>query len=202
MKRFILVCCAALTALCCTACAGSGGGTESGTESSQQTEKKTEGLNVVSSEAMDPVYTELLRTYFEAISHKDYEAYKKVIYPPYLESYGKYLESNGTNTEKFFYEDLCTRFDEDGYESWKLTELQIEYYPEERQDPDGFFAAYAKAGIIDDGFGARCQKDASELRDVAFTLYALYEGDEEAVPVVTNQEIYVMKNADGAFLFG
>ena len=81
MKRFITVCCAALTALCCTACAGgSSGGTESSvessTESSQQAEKKTDGLNVVSSEDMDPVYTELLRTYFEAISHKDYEAYK------------------------------------------------------------------------------------------------------------------------------
>lgn len=198
MKRILGICCAALTAVCCTACAEKAPDGVSVQEDSQQ----EDGLKVVCGESMDQEYADLMKAYFEAIESKDYAAYQKTVYPPYQESYGKFLEQKGTDAETTFREDLCTQFDEDGYDGWTLTELQIEYYPEEREDLDDFFNAYARAGIFDDAFVESCKKDASEMHDILFTLYALYNGDEEAVPIITNGEMFVLKNADGAYLFG
>ena len=199
MKRILSVCCAAVTALCVTACSSTASGGSSAGENSQQ---QTDGLNVVCGDSMDQDYADLMKSYFEAIEKKDFAAYQKAVYPPYQESYGQFLEANGSDAETTFLEDLCTQFDEDGYESWKLTELQIEYYPEEREDLDDFFNAYSRAGIFDDAFIESCKQDASEMHDILFTLYALYEGDEEAVPIITNGEMFVLKNAEGAYLFG
>ena len=198
MKRIIGICCAAVTAFCCTVCSNTAQGGSSAGERTEQ----TDGLKVTCGNGMDQEYADLMKAYFEAIEHKDYAAYQKTVYPPYQESYGKFLESQGTDPETTFREDLCTQFDEDGYDSWKLTELQIEYYPPEKEDLDDFFNAYSRAGIFDDAFVESTKKDASEMHDVLFTLYALYEGDEEAVPIITNGEMFVLKNADGAFLFG
>ena len=201
MKRIIFVCCAALTALCCTACGtGAAGGSSAGESSHQNAQ--ADGLNVVCGESMDQAYADVLKAYFESIDKQDFAAYQKTVYPSYQESYGKYLEGEGTDLETTFREDLCTRFDEDGYDGWTLTELQIEYCPPEKEDLDDFFNAYAKAGIFDEAFVENTQKDASEMHDIVFTLYALYDGDEEAVPVITNGEIFVLKNADGTYLFG
>ena len=202
MKRFIMVCCAAVLAVCGTGCSGSNSGSSGAAESSQSIQENKDGLNVVSSENMDPAYTELLKSYFEAINHKDFASYEKALYPPFRESYDKYLQSKGSGLEQSFREDLCKRFDEDGYNSWELTELQIEYYPAERQDPDGFFSAYANAGILDEDFGERCKKETTEINDILFTLYARYAGDEEDVAVVTDKELYVVKTADGVYMFG
>ena len=129
MKRIILICCAAVTAFCCTACSNTAKGGSSAGESKQQ----ADGLKVTCSNDMDQAYADLMKSYFEAIEHKDYAAYQKIVYPPYQESYGKFLESQGTDPETTFREDLCTQFDEDGYDGWTLTELQIEYYPPERR---------------------------------------------------------------------
>ena len=198
MKRIILICCAAVTAFCCTACSNTAQGGSSAGESTQQ----TDGLKVTCSNDMDQAYADLMKSYFEAIEHKDYAAYQKTVYPPYRESYGKFLESQGTDPETTFREDLCTQFDEDGYDGWTLTELQIEYYPPEKEDLDDFFNAYSRAGNFDDAFVESTKKDASEMHDVLFTLYALYDGDEEAVPIITNGEMFVLKNAGGVYLFG
>ena len=201
MKRFILVCCAALSALCCTACGTASAGGSSAEESSQQ-KAQSDGLNVVCGESMDQAYADVLKAYFEAIDHQDYAAYQKTVYAPYQESYNKFLESKGSDLETTFREDLCTRFDEDGYDGWTLTELQIEYCPPEKEDLDDFFNAYSKAGIFDDTFVENTKEDAAEMHDIMFTLYALYDGDEEAVPVVTNGEIFVLKNEEGTYLLG
>ena len=76
--------------------------------------------------------------------------------------------------------------------------LDLTFY----KDLDDFFHAYSAAGIFDDAFVESTKKDASEMHDVLFTLYALYDGDEEAVPIITNGEMFVLKNAEGAYLFG
>ena len=201
MKKIGVILLAAVTALCCTACS-SGKSGSAGESSVSNAAKKSGGLEVKAADGVDQDYIDLLKTYFEAIDHDNFADYQKTVYPPYQESYGKYLESDGSSLEQSFHEDLCTRFDEDGYDGWTLTELQIEYCPPEKEDLDDFFKAYSGAGIFDDAFVENCKKDASEMHDILFTLYALYDGDEEAVPIVTNGEIFVLKNADGAYLFG
>ena len=45
-------------------------------------------------------------------------------------------------------------------------------------------------------------KEAEEIRDVQFSLQALYSGDEEPVTVVSGNEIMMVKTADGTYLFG
>ena len=109
------------------------------------------------------VYCDTLRTYFTAIEQKDFDAYCKTMYPPYMESYTEHLKTQDTTPEANF-EKLCKRFDEDGYESWKLTSLHLSYYPEEKLDLDGFFDAFKGAGIIDDKFIEECKKNAEEIR--------------------------------------
>lgn len=189
----ILPLCAAL--LLCTAC---GGRTA---EQSEAGAVPAEGLTVHASDEVDAAYAACIKDYFEAIDRGDYDAYRAAMYPPYLEAYEAYLESEGTAPEDAFAR-LCTSFDEDGYESWTLTDIDLSYYAEEKVDFDGFFEIYVSAGIFDEGFAERCYADAEELRDIQFTLYALYAGDEEAVPVVSGSELMAVKTAEGVYLFG
>ena len=87
-------------------------------------------------------------------------------------------------------------------QSWTLTDLHISYYPEEKVDLDDFFSAFKDAGILDDKLIEQCKKESEEIRDVQFSLYALYAGDEDAVPVVNGNEIMMVKTKDGTYLFG
>lgn len=183
--------------LCLTGC--NAGNAQS--DPAESTAKSQEGLTVSASEEVDSAYSDLLKTYFTAVEQKDYETFKKTMYPPYLESFNAYLKEQGTTPEENF-ESLCTRFDEDGYESWTLTNLSISYYPEENVDLDGFFNAFIEAGIFDDQLAENCKKEAEDIRDVQFSLQALYSGDEEPVTVVSGSEIMMVKTADGTYLFG
>ena len=186
--------------LCLTGC-GSANTQKPEESAASEVEKCGEdGLNIIT-EDVDAVYCDTLRTYFTAIEQKDIEAFRSVMYPPYLEAYNAYLEKQGSTPEENF-EALCTRFDEDGYESWKLTELKLSYYPEDKVDLDDFFQAFIDAGIFDEKLAEECKKNAEEVRDVQFSLQALYAGDEEPVTVVSENEIMMVKTADGTYLFG
>ena len=205
MKRKITaLAAAAMLALC--GCARQQGGTEGTSsaetaDSSAQAETSAGSLAVTAAEGMDPDYQALVTRYFTALDQNDYAAYKETVYPPYLEQYTAFLEQNGSDPETAFHE-MHERFDEDGYEGWHFTELQLAYYPEEKLDLDGFFQAYARAGFYGDEFIEATKKDASEIKDVQFTLYALYTGDDAAVPVVEGGEMLVLKNSEGCYLFG
>lgn len=192
MKRLMAAGCCAAVLLCAAGC---------GESSAGSSETAAEGLTVHASEDMDAAYTECVKRYFEAVERHDYEAYCAVMYPPYLEAYQAYLKEQGSTNEEAF-DGLCSRFDEDGYESWTLTELELSYYPQEKVDLDGFFERYSSAGVFDEGFGERCKKEAEEIRDLQFTLYALYAGDDEAVPVVRGNEMIAVKTSDGVYVFG
>lgn len=195
MQRLICTACAAM--LCLTACGSSSTAEESETPSMDSE------LTVTAAEGFDPDYGECLKRYFEAVEHKDYAAYEAAVYPPYLEAYTEYLAKNDSTPEKAF-ESLCTRFDEDGYESWHLTELKTAYYESETEDDPlaSFFEAFTGSDVFDDAFVADCYEQAEDMRDVVFTVYALYSGDDAAVPVVTNGEILMLKTSEGTFLFG
>lgn len=184
--------CAAM--LLCTACGDN-------TAENSAGDQAADGLTVQASDEVEPAYIDCIKRYFEAIDHKDYETYRAAMYPPYLEAYEAYLEQDGTAPEDAF-ADLCARFDEDGYDDWTLTEIDLSYYPEEKVDLDGFFDAYVSAGFFDADFADTCRAETEEIRDVQFTLYALYSGDAEAVPVVSGSELMVVKTADGVYLFG
>lgn len=197
MKR-ILIAGVLAAMLGLTACSGTAQ-QSSGGETAE--ESVSEGLNVQAEEGVDSAYVDTLTTYFKAIEEKDYAAFKSVMYPPYLESYNAYLTKNEITPEENF-EKLCTRFDEDGYESWRLTNLNIAYYPEDQVDLDDFFSAFKDAGILDDTLIENCKKEAEEIRDVQFSLQALYAGDAEPVTVVSGNEIMMVKTTDGTYLFG
>lgn len=196
MKRFWMT--ALCAALLCTACgetpAESAGDSADAPDTAQ-------GLTVHAADEVDAAYSDCIKAYFEAIDRGDYEAYCAAMYPPYLEAYRAYLTANGDDPEAAFAE-LCARFDEDGYESWTLTDIDLSYYPEERADLDGFFGVYESAGIFDADFAENCRAEAEEIRDIQFTLYALYAGDDEAVPVVNGSELVAVKTPDGVYVFG
>ncbi len=147
----------------------------------------------------DGGYADCIVAYFDALQNKDFMAYKQTVYAPYAEVYGNYLESKGKTLEASF-EGLAAQFDEDGYAGWQFTEIQLNYYANE--DPDDFFETWVEIGIFDEQFVADCKAEAVEVRDVEFTLYALYEGDEEAVPVVQGGEMMMIHTENGYYLFG
>ena len=155
-----------------------------------------EMLVVTPDEDFDKNYAEAIKTYFEALENKDFESYKSIAYQPYQEAFDAFLSDNDSNLEKAFQE-VCTEFDEDGYESWKLTELNVKYC--EKEDVDNFFSTYEQAGIFDEDFSDAARKDAKEIRDIEFTLYALYSGDEEATPVVQSSEMMVIHAQDDKY---
>lgn len=186
--------------LCLTGCSNSDAQKPEESAASAAEKCGEDGLSIIT-EDVDAVYCDTLRTYFTAIEQKDFDAYCKTMYPPYMESYTEYLKTQDTTPEENF-DKLCKRFDEDGYESWKLTSLHLAYYPEEKLDLDGFFDAFKDAGIIDDKFIEACKQEAEEIRDIQFSLQALYESDEEPVTVVSGNEIMMVKTKDGTYLFG
>ena len=195
-----------LAALCLCGCAQQNPPADSTssaeTESSSgKTANFAGGIAVTASEDMDADYQDLITRYFTALDQDDYAAYAETVYPPYLEQYTAFLEKNGSDPETAFHE-MRAQFDEDGYEGWHFTDLQLSYYPEEKLDLDGFFQAYARAGFYGDEFIEQTKAAASEIRDVQFTLYALYTGDDEPIPVVSGREILVLKTEDGCYMFG
>ena len=202
MNRIFRIGTAVLLALCCTGCASKQSTPDSLAESSQVTAQQADGLAVKAGEDVDAAYAECIKTYFEAIDNDDFTGYQKTVYPPYQEVYAAFIKERYDSIEEFFHQELSKHFDEDGYDSWKLTEIQLSACPPEREDVDDFLERYVSAGVFDEEFAQKCKDDAAEIHDIVFTLYALYEGDEEAVPVVTEGELFVLKNADGAYLFG
>ena len=196
--------CALLAAgmLCLTACSGESSIAESSTSAAET----QDGITLHTAEDVDTRYAETLKRYFDAINAKDYDAYLSTVYPPYSEAYSAFLTEKGSSLEQAFAE-MCTRFDEDGYESWKLTDLTVSYYKKETEyvQSDGisdYFSAYVKMGVLDEGFEETCRKNAEELRDVQFSLSALYAGDDAPVTVVSGQEIMMLIDKDGCWLFG
>ena len=197
--RIFGICAAAL--LCCTACAE-----QSSTAPESSSTETADGVTVTLADGVDARYGETLKKYFDAINDQDYDAYLATVYPPYAERYGAYLASKGRTMQQAF-ESMCSQFDEDGYESWALTAVEAGYFKYETEyvQSDGiadYFSSYTKMGVLDEGFEQKCRDAAEDIRDVKFTLYALYSGDEEPVAVVSGQEILMLIDADGCWLFG
>lgn len=199
-NRLKQIACACAAWLCCTACAANE--SSAGESSAPQ----AEGITLTVAEGTDQRYGETLQRYFEAIEQKDYEAYKAVVYPPYFEAYSAYLTKNGSTPEGAF-ADLCTIFDEDGYESWTLTALDVSTYSinTEYQQTDGisdYFSAYAARGIFGEDFEQKCRDAAEDIRDIQFSVSALYAGDEAPVEVAHGKEIMMLIDSDGCWVFG
>ncbi len=190
MKRFLTLCCAALLLTGCAA---------SESAAPESVTEIPETLTVEAEEGFDQAYADCLRDYFAAIGSADYEAYKKTVYPAYLECYAKYLATENETAESAF-DSLCHRFDEDGYESWRLTTLTVGDCA--NSNIDNFFETYRKWGFIDDAFVTAAKADAQEIRHVQFSLYALYAGDEEPVCVARGVETLMLRNADGIYVIG
>ncbi len=150
-------------------------------------------------ETFEKGYADCIVAYFDALQSQDYAAYEQTVYAPYAEAYSAYLEGKGKTLEASF-TGLASQFDEDGYASWEFTEIQMNYYAQE--DPDDFFETWVKLGIFDEQFVADCKTEAIAIHDVEFTLYALYEGDSQAVPVVQGGEMMMIQTEQGYYLFG
>ncbi|MCQ2417240.1 MAG: hypothetical protein MJ071_05445 [Oscillospiraceae bacterium] len=209
MKKLAIISeCLALLAL--TACGASPAVTENGekdgsesvSESSAAKESDAaSGLVMQTPEGFDEEISECLKTYFTAIEQHRYAGYEETVYPPYVEVYAEYLKEREMTLETAF-DSLCSRFDEDGYDSWHLTELVAEETELTEDELNNFFDAYVSGGVFDEAFVEQCKEDADEIKDIKFTLYALYEGDEEAIPIVTGSEILMLKTEAGTYLFG
>lgn len=170
-----------------------------GEDSGAGAAKQSAITTVYDAESFDKGYADCVAAYFDAIQNQDFAAYKQTVYAPYAEAYGKYLEGKGKTLESSF-AGLASQFDEDGYASWKFTEVRMNYYAQE--DPDDFFETWVKLGIFDEQFVTDCKAEAIAIHDVEFTLYALYEGDKEAVPVVQGGEMMMIQTESGYYLFG
>ena len=210
MKRYFVLAAAALL-LNLTGCG------EREAESSSAIDLSA-GLRVICEEDTDPAYGETLKQYFKAIEQQDFKAYQQTVYPLYFDAYQAYLSGQGKTVEGVF-PDLHARFDEDGYDGWTFTELYVNYYKPKQaaQEPasdaeqetapsvdygEEYLQAYVDSGVIDEETAEQTRKDAAELRNVQFSLYALYDGDEEDVQVLGGKEILMLKTADGCYLFG
>ena len=214
MKRILGWMLSALLAVSLCGCAESAQketlSAESGTVA-VNTEQKAESteINVETAEDFDSAYADALRRYFKAIEQKDFDGYKAEIYPPYWDKLTEYYSQDGKTMEEVF-DTVCHRFDEDGYESWKITDITAQYYVNQKAAENGietddvsdFLDAFADAGIIDTAFKEDLQKAATDIRDVQFAVDVLYEGDEEPVRVVSGSEMLMLKTSDGTFLFG
>ena len=201
MKRGI----AGLSALCLllTGCAGGASSSaDSGVELSRTDLAVQQSEMTVSAADLDPAYADVLERYFRAVEQGDFDAYKRAVYPPYLEAYEAYLSQKDGSTLEDYFRQLHTRFDEDGYSGWHFTQLSASYYSDDEADVEAFLTAFQESGVFDADFTEQCRSETDEIRDIAFSLRALYDGDTEDVQVVSGSEIIAVKTANGAYLFG
>lgn len=168
--------------------------------SSSSSEQPQDGIVLQYEEnQFDAGYGECIKRYFEALEQSDFAGYQNTVYPPYQTVYADFLESKGSDLNTTF-QNMKKQFDEDGYESWTFTKLELSYCATE--DVENFFETWISAGIFDEAFANDCKEDAVEIRDVQFTLYAQYEGDDYTVPVVQNGEMIMLKTDEGYYLIG
>lgn len=194
--------CAAAMLLCCAGCGSKKDTGSSAAESSAAESSAAEdGVHVIAADEVDADLAACVKAYFDALDRKDYDAFLKTLYPPYKEAYHKMLEAEGVKPEDDFLR-MSRSFDEDGYESWSLTELTLSYYENEESTVENYFSRYIEGEYFDEKFAEDCKADCTEMHDVIFSLSALYEGDKEPVTVVDNVGILAVKNKDGWYVFG
>ena len=206
MKKFGVILLAALALLSVTGCsetAGNGGTQET---TAAAAEKSAGGIEVTTGDGFDEEYSPVLKAYFEAIEKQDFDAYKASIYPPFYEKLEAFYKQQDKTMEDVF-AGLHRQFDEDGYESWTFTRMYLTYYANSQgvsseNDALDFLAAFQTNGIVDEAFVEDTKKAARDMQDVKFTVYALYNGDEEDVAVLSGKEILTIKTEAGTYLFG
>jgi len=165
-------------------------------------------LTVNTEDGFDQDYVPVLKSYFQAIEKKDFEAYKAAIYPPFFEKLTEYYQKQTpAKTMQQVFEGLHTKFDEDGYDSWTFTSIAAGYYKNSHgestdQDALDFLDAFKNSKMFDDDFVEATKNAAKDMRNIKFTLYAHYSGDAEPVPAVSGQEILGIKTDSGVYLFG
>lgn len=210
MNRIGILLLTGLLAVSAAGCAENGqdsGGTGTGTAAVTQAAAPGE-LTVETEEGFDEDYVPVLKAYFSAIDKQDYESYKAAIYPPFFEKLTEYYQKqNPAKTMEQVFEGLHKKFDEDGYEGWSFTSLIAGYYRNREgvsseQDAYDFLNAFKDGGMIDESFVEETKKAAKDMKNIKFTVYALYKGDADAVPAVNGQEILGIKTEDGVYLFG
>ena len=199
-KRLLPAALSAAALLCCAGCGSKDSSTAESSTGSSAVSAAEDGIRL-NAPNVDADCAACIKAYFEAIDNKDFDAYVKTVYPPYKEAYDKLLAEKGDNPEDDFAE-LCSRFDEDGYESWSLTDLTLSYYEHEDTSIDNFLSRYVESGVFDEQFVTDCKADSEEIHDVIFTLSALYQGDDTPVTVVDGSGILAVKNKDGWFVLG
>ncbi len=185
-----------LVLLMLTAC----GTSATDSESNRNISMTSELVVSISDENFYEPYGDCIKRYFEAIEAGDFSGYTETVYAPYQTAYAEFLQSKGDATLESNFKSLQQQFDEDGYADWHFTNLELSYHANE--DIDAFFDDYVEFGVFDEAFVTACKEDAIEIRDVQFTLYALYTGDTEATPVVRDSEMIVIRTDEGCYLFG
>lgn len=170
-----------------------------GGESSAGKPVPADGIALNSSDSVPAEYAETVKAYFTAIEQKDYAAYSDLMHPVYREAYGAFLQNKGSSLEANFASQR-KRLDEDGYDSWRITDITLDLYP--NPDYDYFFTRFTEAGILTDDQVKAVRDSAEEMQDLQFTVNVLYEGDEEPVPTISGMELILFKTADGIKLFG
>lgn len=170
-----------------------------GGESSGSETVPADGITMHADESVSDEYTEAVKTYFTAIEQSDFAAYAAMMHPVYSEAFGEYLKQKGSSLEENFAAQH-KRFDEDGYDSWRITDISLTKHTD--PDYDYFFKQFVNAGILTDAQAQSVRDGAEALEDLKFSVDVLYAGDDAPVTAVTNMELVLFKTADGIKLFG
>ena len=158
-----------------------------------------EGITMHPTEDIADIYTDTVKAYFTALEQNDFDAYLALVHPVYKEAFGAYLTKKDSSLEKNFTAQR-KRFDEDGYESWRITDITLSKH--QNPDYDYFFRQFTEAGILTEEQVKAVKDSAEETEDVKFSVDALYQGDAEPVTVFYGQQMILFKTADGVRCFG
>ena len=159
-----------------------------------------EGITLHTDEDVSSEYAETVKAYFAAVEQNDFEAYAGMVHPVYLSAFRTYLEEQKDSSPEENFARQHKRFDEDGYDSWRITDLTLSVYQE--PDYDYYFKQFTDAGILTEEQVQTVRDSAEEMQDLKFSVDVLYEGDTEPVTVFRNQQMILFKTADGIRIFG
>lgn len=147
--------------------------------------------------------------YFYAIESKDFDLYKESIYPEYYEKMNAMLEEKYSYDFKEVFNELYDKLlqsaasylptdkTEKSDASFKITE--IEFSKGQSDDLDANIDLYKD--IFGDEFYNNLKNNAENLYDVYFSIVAEVNGDSEQY-ILTDNEILVIKEKDGYYVFG
>lgn len=167
---------------------------DSETEAVPEWELKLEAGDDISNACLTAV-----SAYFESMEQRDFEAYRKTIYPLYAEQMEAYLQESLSYGLETSFETLCSRFDStEG--ACQFTRLVLEWAPDESEEAQLYVNSLDT--LLGVGFADQASAELDEVRTLFFSLYGVFGAQTEESLLCDAYELILVRIGETYYIIG